>query len=443
MSLQDEQFAFLKDVRRLLTKAEELSFEVSGGELERTIETQTMLVRTGAEASMDSTHLRRCAIALNLFRPDGDRWRLVQSPVELDELGRYWEELDPRNIWGGRQGGVLQLGCFERNPGGWPSKLVAQLDQPDVSLLAMEAVALADSDRPSAVVLSASTQDRSRPILKRSSTDPGGVGLLQELLVKAGKLDKAAARGSFDLATELAVKEFQRDKELVVDGVVGEKTWKTLELEASAIQGGVAPAVSRFLGEQDFVRAASDLNLEVAIIKAVYKVESNGKGFIGEKPKILFEGHVLWDRLKRKGKNPVQLAVGNESILYPKWTKEHYVGGAGEFKRLELAESIDQEAARESASWGLFQIMGYHWQSLGYPSVGNFIDCMSRHESEQLEAFCRFIKTKKIKDGHSLRDLLKVKDWAGFAFYYNGSEYRKNAYDDKLREHYRQFSAGS
>ena len=65
MSLLDEQAAFLKDVRRLLDEAEKTGFVVTGGELERKTEAQGALVRSGIEKSMDSPHLRKCAITLN------------------------------------------------------------------------------------------------------------------------------------------------------------------------------------------------------------------------------------------------------------------------------------------------------------------------------------------------------------------------------------------
>jgi predicted N-acyltransferase len=119
------------------------------------------------------------------------------------------------------------------------------------------------------------------------------------------------------------------------------------------------------------------------------------------------------------------------------------LGGAREHLRLNRAEAIHQDTARESASWGLFQIMGYHWKTLDYLSIDDFVTRMQQHESEQLEAFCRFIQKKKAKSGMSLRDLLEQKDWANFALYYNGTGYRQNAYDDKLREQYRKFSAVS
>jgi hypothetical protein len=182
------------------------------------------------------------------------------------------------------------------------------------------------------------------------------------------------------------------------------------------------------------------MNIDPAALKAVYKVESNGKGFIGDLPKILFEGHVFWQRLEKLGLRPETLAQGNEDILYPRWTKTFYAGGGAEHERLSRAEAIRRDTARESASWGLFQIMGYHWKSLGYASIDEFVDCMGRHERDQLQAFCRFVDINKDRSGRNLTQLLANKEWAAFAFAYNGAGYRKNAYDDKLRDQYRRFS---
>lgn len=232
--------------------------------------------------------------------------------------------------------------------------------------------------------------------------------------------------------------EFQRRAGLVADGVVGEKSWTTLMSQTSAAQEAMA---QRFIGDADFAKAADELEVELAALKAVYKIESNGKGFVGDAPKILFEGHVFWQRLKLLGLRPETLARGNEDILYPAWTKEHYVGGGAEYGRLERAEAIQRDAARESASWGLFQIMGYHWKRLGYASIDDFVERMRLHERDQLDAFCRFINGKKDRSGRSLTALLRDKDWTAFAYDYNGAGYRKNAYDDKLREQYRRYAA--
>ena len=52
---------------------------------------------------------------------------------------------------------------------------------------------------------------------------------MQELLLKAGyKLPKYGADGSFGNETLTAVKAFQKDHKLTVDGIVGPKTWAEL-----------------------------------------------------------------------------------------------------------------------------------------------------------------------------------------------------------------------
>ena len=44
-----------------------------------------------------------------------------------------------------------------------------------------------------------------------------------------------------------------------------------------------------------------------------------------------------------------------------KWTKSHYKGDMGEYERLKKALAIHEKAAACSASWGLFQIMGFNY----------------------------------------------------------------------------------
>jgi hypothetical protein len=171
----------------------------------------------------------------------------------------------------------------------------------------------------------------------------------------------------------------------------------------------------------------------------VYKVESNGRGFIDGFPKTLFEGHVFWQRLKKYGLDPQRLASGNRDILYPNWTREHYGNAVKERDRLARAQLIHSAAALESASWGLFQIMGYHWNSLGYQSIEQYVTSMRQHEREHLKAFCEFIKYKTFRK-RPLVDLLKDLDWANFAYAYNGSGYRANAYDDKLEAAYKKLT---
>ncbi len=433
MSLIEEQAEFLRDVRKLLQFADDQKFLVTGGELERAPELQEIYVRSGREKTMDNLHVRKCAIALNFFRPtEAATYRLVQTVADLEEVGRFWEQLDPRNRWGGRRG-VLEALQFERDLGAWPSSAVSTLSAPTEPLENV-GVALA-GERPTVFSVVSATADSLTPTLKRGISNSVAITRLQTLLNNAGM--NCSLNGIFDAQTERAAIEYQSKNSLIADGVIGEKTWTKLLGQTSAVQTQMA---ERFLGEDDLKNAAKTLDVDLACIKAVYKVESRGKGFVGDYPKILFEGHVFWRRLKLRNLNPEVLARGNEDILYPKWTKQFYVGGAGEVQRLHRAEAIQREAALESASWGLFQIMGYHWKTLKYDSADDFVERMCRHERDQLDAFCRFIKINTDHKGRPLVDVLRNREWAAFALAYNGAGYRENAYDDKLRDAYLSYS---
>lgn len=183
------------------------------------------------------------------------------------------------------------------------------------------------------------------------------------------------------------------------------------------------------LVDSDYKQAADTLGVEVACVKAVTKVESRGSGFLPSGvPVILFERHWMYKLLKAKtGKEPVL-----NDVVDPK--AGGYLGGVKEHARLDKAVAIDRECALQSASWGLFQIMGFHWKALGYGSVQQFVNAQYASEAKQLDTFVRFIK---INPG--MHAALKAKDWAKFAKLYNGPAYAKNNYDVKLAQAYASF----
>jgi hypothetical protein len=110
MSLVTEQAAFLLDVCKLIEKANELGFTVTGGELFRTLEQQQLYIKTGRSKTMNSMHLKRCAIDLNFF-VDG---KLTYDVKVLTPLGQYWESLSPKNQWGGFWRSFKDVPHFQR-----------------------------------------------------------------------------------------------------------------------------------------------------------------------------------------------------------------------------------------------------------------------------------------------------------------------------------------
>lgn len=254
-----------------------------------------------------------------------------------------------------------------------------------------------------------------------------GVDLLQELL-------GVTVDGRFGPATERAVASFQFDHGLVIDRTVGEKTWaKLFELRPLRTKS----ITSRFLSEGDLGHFAVEHKLEHAVVMAVNKVESAGRGFIGGKVKILFEGHVFWRRLRHQGmveREVRQLARDHPNVLYRRWTREHYWGGAAEHTRLGVAKTIHETAALESASWGCFQVMGFNYAAAGFGSVGVFARTMDVDEAEQLKAFGRFLEHE------GLVEVLRAKDWRTFARTWNGSG-QVARYAGLLERAYRRYAA--
>lgn len=110
MSLVAEQAAFLLDACKLIQKASELGFTVTGGELARTVEQQEIYMKTGKTKTMASNHLKRCAIDLNFFK----NGKLVYDIPTLKPVGDYWESLSPQNSWGGNWASFKDVPHFER-----------------------------------------------------------------------------------------------------------------------------------------------------------------------------------------------------------------------------------------------------------------------------------------------------------------------------------------
>ena len=110
MSLVKEQAAFLLDVAKLINFATEQGFVVTGGELFRTAEQQQIYMKTGRSKTMNSLHLKRCAIDLNFFK-DG---KLCYDIPALTPVGEYWQSLSPKNQWGGFWKSFKDVPHFER-----------------------------------------------------------------------------------------------------------------------------------------------------------------------------------------------------------------------------------------------------------------------------------------------------------------------------------------
>ena len=111
MGLVEKQWEFLQDVAKLIEYAKGLGFIVTAGEMYRPIEMQRLYIETGRSKTMNSKHLSRLAVDLNFFiRDKKGRLQLTWSREKIKPLGEFWEELNPKNRWGGSWRGLIEAG---------------------------------------------------------------------------------------------------------------------------------------------------------------------------------------------------------------------------------------------------------------------------------------------------------------------------------------------
>jgi hypothetical protein len=181
----------------------------------------------------------------------------------------------------------------------------------------------------------------------------------------------------------------------------------------------------------EIMEAADRLDVELAALLAVAEVESGGIALAAidgkREPLIRFEGHYFDRRLSPEKQavaraaglsSPIAGAVANPASQEARWDL------------LVRAARIDRQAAYESVSWGIGQVMGSHWRMLGFASVDDFVALVRRDVAGQAEIMAHFI------DLAGLSAALRARDWAAFARGYNGPLYARSNYDGRIAAAY-------
>ena len=187
------------------------------------------------------------------------------------------------------------------------------------------------------------------------------------------------------------------------------------------------------LTDTDFQNAATQLGngISVNIIKAFATVESGGRSGFGpaKLPVIAFEGH--WFRTFTKSiydqAHPL-LSYRYVQKAGPQW-RVNNKDQVKAWETMTIAFALDQEAALMSASWGMFQMMGFNFASCGYKSVFEFTAALKINAGHQLKAFVGFCSQKP-----ALIKAMKTKDYVGMALNYNGKDY--GDYDRRIKKAY-------
>ena len=152
-------------------------------------------------------------------------------------------------------------------------------------------------------------------------------------------------------------------------------------------------------------------NIELAALLAFMEVESGGRGFDPKTGKIMiqFEPHIF------SNKSGIERSKANHYI----WDENKVDVQPNEWKAFNEAFPINANAAMESTSIGLPQILGFHWKRLGFSSVGGMWDYFKVSELNQVKALIKFIETDK-----NLISALTSLNWDKVASIYNGKGYK-------------------
>ena len=242
MGLLDEQDRFLTDMSRLIGRAHDLGFVVTGGELYRTIEQQRVHMREGRSRTLNSQHMKRLAIDLNFFVRDGDRLDLCYDKEVLQALGDYWESLDPANAWGGNWSSFKDTPHFERREG------VTARPRPVAGTVLAPAAGAVPPPRPATVPMTAGEiaagAPSPAPVIPQVPLPPAGA---MTTLLSAEVGPKRSNRRDDVETVQLLLNYTAEDGRITLDaplkpdGIYGEKTREGIVAAQTALLGMEEP----------------------------------------------------------------------------------------------------------------------------------------------------------------------------------------------------------
>lgn len=167
-------------------------------------------------------------------------------------------------------------------------------------------------------------------------------------------------------------------------------------------------------------------SLDTATLLAFIQVETGGQGFDSKTGKILIQFEPVWFRKKAPYAPSGLWSVNKVDVQSKEWLA------------FNDAYKKNPDAAMQSTSIGLGQLMGLHYKRLGYGSVGNMWDDAKKGILQQIRQLVKFIESDK-----NLLYAIEHHNWTETAEIYNGKGFRELAvryhrvpYDKALEDAY-------
>lgn len=158
--------------------------------------------------------------------------------------------------------------------------------------------------------------------------------------------------------------------------------------------------------------------IDPLVLEAIIKVESGGQAY-GPDGRLLirFEAHIFDSRYPsgRFRYNADKPWTGQQVYVNGQWQNIHTGRQGDEYLALEKAKVADFDAAYESISMGLGQIMGFNAKRIGYASAYDMFCAFRRSEAAQVIGLINFFLSDP-----QLTQAARSKDWRTIARLYNG-----------------------
>lgn len=196
----------------------------------------------------------------------------------------------------------------------------------------------------------------------------------------------------------MAVNNLRQDNGLLPNSKADKDA--VIALEACKPASNAARNLKRKFGS--FISSlSSDLKINEDLLGGLILTESSSYGFVDGKLLIRFENHVFLK--KTDNSDAASIFKAENGHYYYKdgqWNATHGNGQSSEYEAFELAKALDETAAYLAISMGLPQIMGHNYSDMGYNSAKEMFEDFSIGETNQMDAFGRFIAA--YKDGNLL-----------------------------------------
>lgn len=184
------------------------------------------------------------------------------------------------------------------------------------------------------------------------------------------------------------------------------------------------------LTDADYAAMARRLGdgVDPLLLRAFAEVESGGKPALGANglPVIAYEGHKFHEYTKKRyDQDYPLLSYRYVKKAGPQWQVNNKSQKTA-WATLEQAMELDVDAAIKSCSWGMFQVMGFNYQTLGYRTPSDFAAAMKQGSKGQIDAFVGFCKAV-----NGMVAAMRRCDYTFMARNYNGPDY--GDYDVRIK----------